>query len=165
MKRFIAIVAAAAAAAVAFGAFVALAQAHAIFVPYFTPTRIEFESLEDQYPVNGSMSYSICLKGYGSNCIAFEAGIFREDGPDEERVAYYSQVQDCRIIDVSQGPYNYTRSFSYSGDTVLGKPGDYMVDVDVLDQETGQKYAETRSFIVGFFLNLNIDLNNTHFYP
>lgn len=146
MKRSVAIVAAA--VAVAFGAFVALAQAHAIFVPYFTPARIEFEGLEDRYPVNGSMSYSVSLKGYGSNCIAFDAGIFREDRPNEERVAYYSQTQDCRTIDVSQGHYNYTRSFSYRGDTVLGKPGDYRVDVNAFDQITGQKYAESRPFIV-----------------
>jgi hypothetical protein len=148
MKRSVVIVAAAAAAAVAFGAFVALAQAHAILVPYFTPARIEFEGLEDRYPVNGSMSYSVSLKGYGSNCIAFDAGIFREDRPNEERVAYYSQTQDCRTIEVSQGHYNCTRSFSYRGDTVLGKPGEYRVDVNVLDQITRQKYTESRPFTV-----------------
>jgi len=150
MKKF-AIIAAAAATAVAFGLFVVLAQAHVILVPYFTPARIEFQGLEDRYPVNGSINYSISLKGYGSNCIAFEAGIFWQDSslPEEERVAYFNQIQDCRKIDISQGQYNYTKDFSYSGYTVLGKPGSYRIDVNVFDQITRQNYTDTRQFTVG----------------
>ena len=150
MKRSVPIIAAAVAAAVAFGAFVALAQAHAIFVPYFTPTRIDFQGLEDQYPVNGSMNYLISLNGYGSNCIAFEAEMVREESllPEGEQVAYYSQVQDCRVIEISEGPYNYTRSFSYGGPVVLGKPGNYQINVNVFDQITRQNHTDARSFIV-----------------
>jgi hypothetical protein len=149
MKRSAALIAAAAATAVTFVAFVALAQAHAIFVPYFTPARIEFEGLEDRYPVNGSIGYTISLKGYGSNCVAFEAGIFREGGSsEEERVVYYNQIQDCRKIEVSQGPYNHTRNFTYAGQNILSMPGDYRIEVNMLDQTTGQNYHETRSFTV-----------------
>ena len=143
--------AAAATTAAVLGVFIVLAQTHAIYVPYFTPARIEFQGLEDRYPVNGSINYAVSLKGYGSNCVAFEAGIFRKDGSlpqGEERVAYYNQIQDCRKIDISQGPYNHTRSFSYSGEVVLGKPGTYRVDVDIFDQITGQNSVGTRSFIV-----------------
>lgn len=133
-----------------FAIFLGLAQTQSIFVPYFTRTSIEFEGLQKAYPVNGSMDYVISIKGYGSNCIALEAGIFREDSAssEEERVAYYSQIQDCRKIEISQGQYNYTKSFSYSGSTVLGEPGNYRVDISILDQVTGQKYNERSSFIV-----------------
>lgn len=150
MKRSVAIIAGAAVAA-AFGIFIAIAQVQVLFVPFFTPTRFEFQGLEGQYPVNGSMAYTIYLKGYGSNCIEFEAAIFREDGSlpqGEERVAYFGQKQDCREIDISQGRYNYTKSFSYGGNAVLGKPGDYRLEVAVFDQITEQNYYEIRSFIV-----------------
>ena len=148
MKRTVRIIAAVAAAAVAFSAFVALAQAHAIFAPYFTPTRIDFQGLEDQYPVNGSMNYEISVKGYGSNCIAFEAQMVRESSELQEQAAYYGEIQDCRKIEISQGPYNYTQSFSYGGPVVLNEPGNYHINVGVFDQITRQNYADTRSFIV-----------------
>jgi hypothetical protein len=135
-----------AAAAVAVGVFVALAQAHAISVPYLTPMRIEFKGLDAQYPVNGSMGYAISVKGYGSNCLDFEAQVIHEESKD--RVAYFGEVEDCRKIEIAQGPYNYTQSFSYSGATVLGRPGDYRIEVGVTDQITGQRHNETRPFIV-----------------
>jgi hypothetical protein len=128
-------------AAIAVGVFVALAQAHAVSVPYLTPTRVEFQGLEDRYPVNSSMNYAVSLKGYGSNCINFDAQLVRENYSlpgGTERTAYFDQTQDCRKINISQGPYNYTRIFSYSGSTILGKPGGYRVDVEVLDQITKQ---------------------------
>jgi hypothetical protein len=79
MKRSVTIIMGAA-ATVAFGIFiVAMAQVQTVFLPYFTPTRIEFQGLEGQYAVNGLMAYAISLKGYGSNCIAFETGIYRQD--------------------------------------------------------------------------------------
>jgi hypothetical protein len=149
MKRSVGIIGVA--SALAFGIFVGLAQTQDIFVHYFTPTSIEFEGLQDRYPMNGSMSYSISLKGYGSNCITFEAEVLREDSSlpqGEERVAYYSQIQDCRKIDIALSQYNYTKSFSYSGHTVLGKPGDYRVDVTMSDQVTKQNYTENRLFTV-----------------
>ena len=137
--------------ALVFALFFALAQAQLIFLPYLTPTKIEFHGLEDQYPVNGSMKYAISLKGYGSNCISFTAQIVRNDGPlpdGGERIAYFSKTDDCRKISISQGAYNYTRNFSYSGDTVLGKPGDYRIKVEVFDQVTKQNLSDMRGFRV-----------------
>jgi hypothetical protein len=150
MRRFIAIIAGAIIAS-AFGIFVVIAQAQLIFVPFFTPTRIEIEGLESQYPANGSMAYTISLKGYGSNCIAFEASIFRVDvslPQGEERIAYFGQKQDCRIINVSQGQYNYSKSFSYIGNAVLGKSGDYKVEAEVVDQITGHDYVGMHFFTI-----------------
>lgn len=140
------IISAGAAAAVAVGIFVSMAQAQAIFVPYLTPTRIEFSGLESEYPVNGTMNYSLSLTGYGSNCIDFQAQVIRE--PDKERVAYFAEVQDCRKIEIAHGAYNYTKSFTYGGSTVLGVAGSYQVQVNVHDQITGQNHSEVRSFIV-----------------
>ncbi|HEU4605153.1 MAG TPA: hypothetical protein VFS46_02825 [Nitrososphaera sp.] len=150
MKRSTAAIAFTGAVAVAFGTFIALAQAHVIFVPHFTPMHIEFQGLEGRYPANGSMNYSISLEGYGSNCIAFEAEVVRENSSlpeEEEQAAYYGQIQDCRVIKVSEGPYNYTRSFTYGG-AVLGRPGNYQIIVDVFDQITRQNYTDSSSFIV-----------------
>lgn len=132
--------------AIIVGIFVAMAQAQAIFVPYLTPTHIEFQGLESKYPVNGTMNYSISLTGYGSNCIDFQAQVIR--GQDNERVAYFGEIQDCRKIEIARGPYNYTKSFVYSGSTVLGIVGSYEIQVNVRDQITDQRYAETRSFVV-----------------
>ena len=91
------------------------------------------------------MNYEISLKGYGSNCIAFEAEMVRGLS---EQAAYYSQVQDCRKVEISEGSYNYAKSFAYSGPVVLGKPGKYQINVDVFDQITRQNHTDTRSFIV-----------------
>ena len=151
MMRVAKIIVAASSSVVAFASFFALAQAQLIFMPYFTPAKIEFHGLEDHYPVNGSMSYDISLKGYGSNCIGFTAQTLRKDSSvpgGQERVAYFSKTDDCRKIHVSQGAYNYTQNFSYSGNVVLGYPGDYRVEVAVYDEITGQNYREMRAFTV-----------------
>lgn len=137
--------------AVAMGTIVVLSQAQIIFLPYFTPAKIEFQGLQDEYPVNGSMTYTVSLKGYGSNCIGFTAQTLRKEDSlpkGEERVAYFSKTDDCRKISISQGPYNYSQSFSYSGHVVLGHPGDYRVEVAVYDEITGQNYREMRAFKV-----------------
>lgn len=137
--------------AVVFGLFIALVLAHVVVVPYLSPVHIDFQGVNDRYPVNGSIDYSISLKGYGSNCIAFEQQVLQEDkslAKGEERVAYFNQIQDCRKIHISYAPYNYTRSFSYSGSTVLGKPGDYKIQVHIFDQITRQNLTDTHSFIV-----------------
>ena len=136
---------------VAIGTIVVLSQAQIIFLPYFTPAKIEFQGLQDEYPVNGSMTYTVSLKGYGSNCIGFTAQTVRKEDSlpkGEERVAYFSKTDDCRKISISQGPYNYSQSFSYSGNVVLGYPGDYRVEVAVYDEITGQNYREMRAFTV-----------------
>ena len=137
--------------AVAIGTIVVLSQAQIIFLPYFTPAKIEFQGLQNEYPVNGSMTYTVSLKGYGSNCIGFTAQTLRKEDSlpkGEERVAYFSKTDDCRKISISQGPYNYSQSFSYSGHVVLGHPGDYRVEVAVYDEITGQNYREMRAFKV-----------------
>jgi hypothetical protein len=133
--------------AIGFSIFIFLAQAQVIFVPYFTPTYIEFEGLQEQYPINGSMTYVISLMGFGSNCIAFKMEMLREDTitGGEERIAYFNKIDDCRTIQISQGPYNYSRDFSYSG-SVLGKPGDYRVYVNVFDEITRQNATDNRPF-------------------
>ncbi|HXG06870.1 MAG TPA: hypothetical protein VNI77_06045 [Nitrososphaera sp.] len=148
-----AIILAGAAAAITVGILLALAQLHTIFVPYLTPMRMEFVGLESEYPVNGTMHYTISLRGYGSNCIDFQAQVIREQ--DKERVAYFREVQDCRKIEIVQGAYNYTKSFTYSGSTVLGVAGRYQVLVNVHDQITDQYHSETRSFVVEERLNRN----------
>src|SRR2546426_10033107 len=87
--------------AVAMGTIVVLSQAQIIFLPYFTPAKIEFQGLQNEYPVNGSMTYTVSLKGYGSNCIGFTAGALRKEGAvrkGEGRVAYCSKTDDCRQI-------------------------------------------------------------------
>ena len=145
------LIVAASLSAVAIGTIVVLSQAQIIFLPYFTPAKIEFHGLQDEYPVNGSMTYTISLKGYGSNCIGFTAQMLHMDESlpkGEERVAYFSKTDDCRKISISQGPYNYSQSFSYSGNVVLGYPGDYRVEVAVYDEITGQNYREMRAFTV-----------------
>ena len=136
---------------VAIGTIVVLSQAQIIFLPYFTPAKIEFQGLQDEYPVNGSMTYTVSLKGYGSNCIGFTAQTVRKEDSlpkGEERVAYFSKTDDCRKISISQGPYNYSQSFSYSGHVVLGHPGDYRVEVAVFDEITKQNSMAVRSFKV-----------------
>jgi hypothetical protein len=136
---------------VAFTTLVVLSQAQVIFLPYLTPTSIEFYGLEDQYPVNGSMTYSISLKGYGSNCIGFTAQTLHKKSsvPEgEERVAFFSKTDDCRKITISHGPYNYSQNFSYSGHVVLGDPGDYRVRVHVFDRITEQNSTDMRLFKV-----------------
>ena len=137
--------------AVAIGTIVVLSQAQIIFLPYFTPAKIEFQGLQDEYPVNGSMTYTVSLRGYGSNCIGFTAQTVRKDDSlpkGEERVAYFSKTDDCRKIRISQGPYNYSQSFSYSGHVVLGHPGDYKVEVAVFDEISKQNSMEMRAFRV-----------------
>src|SRR5439155_17375322 len=137
--------------AVAIGTIVVLSQAQIIFLPYFTPAKIEFQGLQDEYPVNGSMTYTVSLKGYGSNCIGFTAQTVRKEGSlpkGGERVAYFSKTDDCRKISISQGAYNYSQSFSYSGNVVLGYPGDYRVEVVVFDEITKQNSMEMRAFRV-----------------
>ena len=151
MVRYLLVIATGAICAIAIVVFVGLVHAQVIFLPYFTATKIEFSGLQDEYPVNGSMTYTISLKGYGSNCIGFTAQVLHMDESlpkGEERVAYFSKTDDCRKISISQGPYNYSQSFSYSGNVILGYPGDYRVEVAVYDEITGQNYREMRAFTV-----------------
>ena len=151
MVRYLLVIATGAICAIAIVVFVGLVHAQVIFLPYFTATKIEFSGLQDEYPVNGSMTYTVSLKGYGSNCIGFTAQTLRKEDSlpkGEERVAYFSRTDDCRKISISQGPYNYSQSFSYSGHVVLGHPGDYRVEVAVFDEITKQNSMEMRAFRV-----------------
>jgi hypothetical protein len=133
-----------------FAIFLLMAQYQFIFVPFFTPSHVEFRGLEDQYAANGSMSYTVSLKGFGSNCVAFEAELIRHEplSHAEERVAYYSKIDDCRTIQVSQGPYNYSKDFNYSGPVVLGKAGEYKLRVAVTDEITKGSFSSEKAFRV-----------------
>jgi hypothetical protein len=151
MKSGLRITTIACSAGVIIALFIGLAQTQILFLPYFTPAKIEFQGLQQQYPVNGSMAYTISLKGYGSNCLGFTAETLRKIGSltdEEERVSYFSKTDDCRKINISEGAYNYSQSFSYNGPVVLGRPGEYRVKVAVLDEITRQNYTDTRAFMV-----------------
>ncbi len=130
--------------AIAFAVFIALASTQTIVVPYFTPTTIEFSGLEKEYPVNGSISYTVSVKGYGSNCAILKV-VTIHDGAD---VAFYRKADDCRYIEISYGPYNYTQNFSVDGPAVIGQAGEYVVQAEFEDQINGQKVVDSRSFIV-----------------
>jgi hypothetical protein len=120
-----------------------------ISAPFLAPTTIEFDGLQSQYPVNGSINFSVSLKGYGSNCIAFRMELIRHDSSDSaalQRVAYYDKIDDCRKISIVEGSFNYTKDFSYNGSAVLGKTGHYTVQVTVTDQITKLNVTSMRSF-------------------
>jgi len=151
MNKLSLVIVAASSFGVIFTAIIALAQAQVLFLPYFTPAKIQFHGLNDQYPVNGSMNYEISLVGYGSNCISFTSQILRKESSStggDERVAYFSKTDDCRKITISQGAYNYRQNFSYGGHVVLGHPGDYKLKVDVIDEITKQNSTDFRVFTV-----------------
>lgn len=131
-----------AAAAVAFGVFVALAQAHAIRVPYFTPTKIELEGLEQTYPAAGNVTFTATVSGYGSNCHMLQAEILFEG----ERRTFYRKADDCRFMDITSGPYNLTRAFEYGGKEVFGQEGAYDLDVSFEDLVNGNKASIRKTF-------------------
>lgn len=133
------------AAAIAFGIFVALAQAHVIFAPVFTPTVLHVEGLRQDYRVNGDASFLVKVSGYGSNCHMLQVEILDEEG---ERASYYRKADDCRFMTITHGPYNFTRSFEYGGENVLGKEGSYKLDVQFEDLVDGSKASVTREFAV-----------------
>lgn len=132
----------AAAVVVALGVFVALAQVHAIHVPYFTPTKIELKGLEQTYPVAGDVAFTATVIGYGSNCHMLQAEILFEG----ERKTFYKKADDCRFMDIASGPYNLTRSFEYGGKEVFGHKGAYDLDVRFEDLVNGNNASIRKTF-------------------
>ncbi len=130
----------------AFGIYIILAEAQLIFVPVFTPTTLNVDGIADSYPVNGSMNFSVTAKGYGSNCVILKSTI--TDQQSNNQVAFFRKADDCRYIPIVYGQYNYTRSFSYHGSVVLGKPGDYLLHIEFTDEITGTKQVVERTFKV-----------------
>ena len=133
------------AAAAALGVFVALAQAHVIFVPYFTPATLRIEGLQQRYSVNGDATFTVTADGYGSNCHMLQVEILHEG----ERAAYYRKADDCRFMEITHGRYNLTRTFDYGGEDVLGREGDYMLQVQFEDLVDGTRASATKTFQVG----------------
>lgn len=144
------------AAAAAFGVFVALAQAHIILVPYFTPAVLEVQDLESSYQAGGPARFAVAAKGYGSNCHSLEVEAVHEG----ERVSYFKRADDCRFIEITHGQYNFTRSFEY-GSEVLEKDGTYSVDIRFEDLVDGTAVETSRTFEVeqASGRNLTLDLN------
>jgi hypothetical protein len=130
----------------AFGFYIILAEAQLIFVPVFTPTTLSIDGVAASYPVNSSINYSVTVKGYGSNCLALKATITNEQS--NSQVAFFRKADDCRYMTISYGAYNYTRSFSYQGNAVLGKAGDYLLHVEFTDEITGDKQVLDKTFKV-----------------
>lgn len=132
------------AAAAAFGVFVALAQAHVIFVPYFTSATLRIEGLQETYAVDGNATFTVTADGYGSNCHMLQVEILHRG----ERMSYYRKADDCRFMDITHGRYNLTRTFDYGGKDVFGMEGDYNLQVQFEDLADGTKASATRAFRV-----------------
>lgn len=143
MVRYRYAIAGAAGAAAVFGVFLALAQAHIILVPFFTPTILQVEGLRQNYRVGDDASFLVRVDGYGSNCRMLQAEVLL----DGERASYYRKADDCRLMVITHGPYNFTRSFDYDSE-VLGKEGTYKLDVQFEDLVDGSKASATRTFTV-----------------
>jgi hypothetical protein len=133
------------AGAAAFAVFVALAQAHVIFVPYFTPTVILVEGLREEYRAGEDVDFIVSVEGYGSNCHMLQVETLDAEG---ERASFYRRADDCRTMTITHGQYNLTRAFDYDGSTVLGKGGTYDTKVQFEDLIDGTKASVTRKFTV-----------------
>jgi hypothetical protein len=144
------------AAAAAFGIFVALAQAHVILVPYFTPAALEVQGLAPSYEIGQDARFDVTANGYGSNCHMLEV----EAVHGGERVSYFKRADDCRFMEITHGQYNMTRPFEY-GTQVLQDTGQYTVDIRFEDLIDGTKAQTSRTFQVeqGAGRNLTLDLN------
>jgi hypothetical protein len=141
--KYVTYAAAGGAAAAAFGVFIALAQAHVILVPYFTPVALEVQGLESSYQSGVPAQFTVIAKGYGSNCHSLEVEAMHEG----ERVSYFKRADDCRFMEITHGQYNFTRSFEY-GSEVLGKAGAYTIDIRFEDLVDGTKAETERMFQV-----------------
>jgi hypothetical protein len=130
--------------AAVFAIFVTVAQLQAIFVPYFTPTTLQVDGLEQSYGPGKNATFTVSVRGYGSNCHLLQVETRDRDG---QRASFYSKADDCRFMTITHGPYNFTRSFDY-GSEVFAKPGSYKLDVQFQDLVDGRKTSVTKSFIV-----------------
>ena len=127
-----------------FVVFVVLAQTQAISVPFFTSTIVKVDGLGDSYGLNDDATFTVTAHGYGSNCHALQVEITH----DGERKSFYRKADDCRYMELTRGPYNFTRSFEY-GAKVLDAKGEYKLDIRFEDQVDGKKASLTRNFSVG----------------
>ena len=125
--------------------FVVLAQAHVIFVPYFTPVTLQVEGLQTDYQVGQDVSFRVSVDGYGSNCHMLQVETLDNEG---ERISFYRRADDCRVMSISHGKYNLTRTFDYDGPTILANEGTYNLDVRFEDLIDGTKKSSTKSFSV-----------------
>lgn len=132
------------AAAVTFAVFTAFSQAGVLSVPYFTPAIISIEGLDDAYSAGQRANFVVAAKGYGSNCHMLQAELIHEG----ERKSFYRKADDCRFMEITHGPYNFTRSFEY-GSEVLNSKGGYKLDVYFEDLVDGRKASLSRNFSVG----------------
>lgn len=133
------------AGAAAFAVFVALAQAHVIFVPYFTPAILQVEGLRDEYGAGEDANFTVSVKGYGSNCHMLQVEALDEQG---DRASFYRRADDCRFREITHGQYNLTRAFDYDAGIVLGRGGTYSIDVQFEDLVDGTKASAARTFTV-----------------
>jgi hypothetical protein len=138
-----AVIAAAGAALSIFAVFVALAQIQSIFVPYFTPVRLQVDGLMEKYAQGQNGIFNITAAGYGSNCHSLEV----QADYGDQRVSYYNKADDCRFMMITHGPYKYTRSFEY-GTKIMGKEGTYTVNIIFKDLIDNKQVQTTRKFEV-----------------
>ena len=127
-----------------FATFVILAQSHVALIPYLTPTVLEVQGLKDAYNVEDRATFDVIVKGYGSNCHMLQVAATSQSG---DRVSYYKRADDCRVMTIIHGPYNFTRSFEY-GNQVFAKQGAYKLDAQFEDLIDGNKASITKSITV-----------------
>lgn len=130
--------------AIIFAVFVALAQAQVISMPYFTPATVRVDGLSDNYDINENATFTITAQGYGSNCHALQVEAVHKG----ERKSFYRKADDCRYMQITHGPYNFTRSLEYESG-VFNAEGKYKLDVLFEDLVDGRKASLTRNFNIG----------------
>jgi hypothetical protein len=130
--------------------FVVLAYQQTIVVPLLSPTIITVEGLGSEYEQGGMINYDIKVNGYGSNCHLIEVRTFLVSSTDQkdQEVYFYKKADDCKHMDISFSPYNYTRAFTYGGPPIIGTPGSYKVAIDFVDLVNSQKASTNRFFTV-----------------
>ena len=133
-----------AAASVAFVVFLILAQSNLILIPYLTPAIIETHGLNDRYTAGSMVTFSISVKGYGSNCHMLQAEVTNQTGGREY---YYRKADDCRYMVITHGAYDLTRTFKYNSET-LEEHGTYKLDIKFEDLKDGTQASTTRFFVV-----------------
>jgi hypothetical protein len=135
-------------AATSFGVFVFLAQSQVIIIPYFTSTTIQFENLKENYVLGEQISYTIRVKGYGSNCVSLKVSTAYYIIGGNENVFYFYKADDCRYVTITQGLYNYTRTFNYAGAGDLNRIGLYTIEAEFFDRINGQRHLASKSFTI-----------------
>jgi len=128
--------------------FVALAYQHFIIIPYLSPTTITVNGLNAQYPAGATLSYTVKVDGYGSNCLSMTSKTFLVTSGQDKEVYFYKKADDCKHMDISYGQYNYIRTLTYGGQPITGAVGQYKVVIDFVDLMNGQKASKTAFFTI-----------------